>query len=157
MSTISNSVSYSVTLGTGTFTSPLTITSTGAVSNNGTADAVIGPGTQAWTVDNAGTVTATGAHRGIAMLLGGYVDNSGQISGGAGGVYIGGAAGTVVNTGRIIETGTRLAAVYLDAGGRVDNTGTGALISGYGGVYIFTAAGAVTNAGTIIATGSFGD
>src|SRR5579862_523547 len=91
MSTISNSVSYSVTLGTGTFTSPLTITSTGAVSNNGTADAVIGPGTQAWTVDNAGTVTATGAHRGIAMLLGGYVDNSGQISGGAGGVYIGGA------------------------------------------------------------------
>ncbi len=150
MSTISNNVMAGVTLSTsGSYTSPLTITATGAVNNLGTGDAIFGPNTQAWAIYNYGTVSAAGAS-GIDLRLGGTVTNSGTglISGHTYGVLIKGAAGTVTNLGTILATAT--AGVALNAGGDVTN-GSSAVVTSLiaGGSLGIASATNITNYGTI--------
>lgn len=121
------------------------------------------------TVTNSGTIEGTGAYGGgVVFEAGGSVGNSGFIQGSpsvvvyfygvkfhvGGGVFIGGSAGTVSNSGTIVGTGygsyAVSAGVWLAAGGSVDNSGSiqgGVNISGfplYGG-----GAGTVRNSGTI--------
>lgn len=94
MGTISNTIATGITLGTGTYTSPLTVTSSGYIDDTGTGDAIYGSNTQAWTVDNYGRIRSTG-NDGIKLLDGGAVDNTntGTITGASAGICIGGAAG----------------------------------------------------------------
>jgi hypothetical protein len=155
MSTISSSITVGIVLGTvtsgGTYDSPLTITSTGAVLLGGTGDAIFGPNTDAWTVVNQGSVVVSGtAGDGIDLRLGGSVDNSGLIDAPIG-VYITGAAGTLSNSGTINSTGTGTAAagIVFQAGGSVDNAATGLIEGANVGIYIGGATGSVTNFGTI--------
>lgn len=151
--TISHTISHGITLGV-TYTSPLTITTSGYVHNTGSGDAILGPATQAWTVANSGRVVAAGTSGdGIDLKDGGLVTNSGTIRGQANGVYIGGAAGTVTNSGTI--DGTASSGVTFAAGGTVSNK-AGTIEGGYYGVYIEGAAGSVTNSGTILGASTAG-
>ncbi|MFI4948480.1 MAG: hypothetical protein ACHQC9_06745, partial [Alphaproteobacteria bacterium] len=118
---IANTITQGITLSnSGTYASPLTITSTGYIDNTGTGSGIYGPNNSAWTVVNQGTVTAT-AGDGVDLALGGSVDNAGTggLIQGYGGIVIKGAAGTVTNSATIIGTGTTTSAagVYLSAGG----------------------------------------
>jgi len=150
MSTITGTmVTSGVTLSTaGAYTSPLTIASDGAVEV-ASGDAITGPNSQAWVVENDGTVTAANGS-GIYLGLGGTVSNNGSaalIATGTGfGVDIRGAAGTVHNSGTIrATTGT---GVFLNTGGYVDNS-AGLLTGSGSGVYIKGGIGLVSNGGTI--------
>jgi hypothetical protein len=109
MSTISNQTIFqTVTLGSGTYphyASPLTITSTGEIKPGGgfgDYGSILGPASNAWTVDNQGTILGEG----YAVLLygGSSLGNNGGLIGGSGGVYIGDAAGSMTNSGTIIGT-----------------------------------------------------
>jgi hypothetical protein len=117
----------------GTVTSPLTITSTGAVEAS-SGDAIYGNGSAAWTVVNSGTVETTGTTgSGINLRAGGSVDNTGTgLIDGYRGVYILGTAGTVTNSGTIL--GTASYGVRLLAGGTVVDSGT---ISGASGTAVY--------------------
>ena len=99
---------------------------------------------------NAGGIYGSAASgSGAALGAGGTVTNTGKISGGAVGVYVGGGAGAVTNAGTISGAATDGAGVVLRSGGTVTNQ-TGGTINGAGmGVYITGASGAVTNSGTI--------
>src|SRR5260370_1768412 len=128
MSTISNkTVSQAVTLGSvnsyPTYASPLTIAASGAVGADA-ASAIYGPGTQVWTVYNAGRVTNSNTTGdGIALDQGGAVTNSagGTITAYEG-VTISGAAGSVTNAGYIgFLFGVLPIGVDLNAGGTVTN------------------------------------
>ncbi len=153
MGTISTTITQEVTLAaSGVYSSPLTITNSGALEVAAAA-AIYGPGTQAWSVYNAGMVTnsdTTGA--GIVLDDGGAVANS---AGGTITAYEGvitrGAAGSVTNAGYIQGTGlgTLSIGVYLEAGGSVTNQAGGTIAGGNRGV-----AGAtnITNYGTIVGT-----
>jgi hypothetical protein len=155
MSTISTIITHEVSLsGTGTYTSPLDITSTGGVEVGG-GYAVYGGGTKSWTVENSGTVTDS---NGTAILFrdGGYVGNLAGTALIAGGVDI--AAGTITIPSTVINAGTitdNVIAVEADGSAVVRNTGTGT-IAGFSaearGViiergYVYNAAGATISAG----------
>ena len=100
-------------------------------------------------VVNYGSIGATIA--GLALKSGGQVFNESGAITGAVGVYVTGATGTVTNGATI--TGGGGDGVYLKAGGRVTNLGTGTTISGAGeGVQIAGAVGTVQNSGTIKGT-----
>ena len=163
--------------------SGITLTAGGSVTNS--ADGAI-TGTQygvrikgaAGTLDNAGTITATGTDgEGVQLDAGGMIVNegSGVITGDYGGAAIANA-GTVVNFGSIGATGTLGAGValydgstllnhgsvsgetgvFISGGGIVSNI-AGAAITGYqAGVYERVGLGTIDNAGTIAATGSGG-
>ena len=147
--TINSGIVLGTVASTGTYTSPLTITSTGVVAAS-SGDAIYGDNSAAWTVVNSGTVGSTGGagSEGIDLRAGGNVDNtaSGLIKGYLG-VYIGTAAGTVTNAGTIDSTAASSYGVRLNAGGSIDNTG---LIEGFYGVQISGTAGTVTNSGRIL-------
>ena len=146
MSTITGTVTNEVTLGTGTYTSPLTIAGTGAVTV-GSVAAIYGPNTQAWTVANYGTVRNSSGF-GVELLHGGSVTNSGTgLIQGSEGVSITGGVGTITNSGTI--NGTSGAGIDLGAGGYVGNSGT---IRGADAVTITGGVGTVTNSGTIISS-----
>lgn len=180
-STISTTITQTVTLGSGSYASPLTLTGSGAVTPT-LAGAIGVTSTLAGAYfDNQGIVIGGAAANlsntiglnlaGDAVYLrtaGGTLVNSGTITGGAGGVGGVGAfliAGTVINNG-VISAGygryNGVEAVSIGAGS-LDNTG---LISGGsgpgqpgGGVYAYTH-GRITNTGTIITgsgTGGTGD
>jgi len=141
----------------GSYTSPLTITGSGAVETS-SGNAIYGFGYQAWTVANYGTVMATGSLNsvgdGILLRGGGSLDNAGLIAGG-GGVYITGSTGTASNSGTINGTASRGWGIQFYAGGSIANNA--GLIEGYrGGIDITGSAGTVTNSGTIIGTRFFG-
>src|SRR5579864_4449531 len=107
MGTISNTISIGITLAAiGTYSSPLTITASGYVSDNGTKDAIYGPNTQAWTVANYGRVAEFGTYGRYGIHFGdsGLVLNSGTISATRSGVFISGGAATLTNSG-VIEGG----------------------------------------------------
>jgi Ca2+-binding RTX toxin-like protein len=163
MATISTTITNGITLGTaGSYTSPLTITATGAVvTSSGTA--IYGANTQAWTVANYGTIAASAD--GIDLRLGGSVTNgasgaSAALISGYSGVRIGGAAGTVVNSATIAGTGIAGIGIILGTGGSVTNGAggaTGARISGgLDGVAIFGSAGTVANFATLAGNGASG-
>jgi hypothetical protein len=133
VSTISTTISQGITLGPaaspGTYTSPLTITSSGAVRTT-SGDAIYGPASAAWTVQNYGSVTDTGTTgSGIELLAGGYISNIGSsaLIQGYNGIDVTGTYGTVVNSGTIkgsLTTGNNAYGVRLNAGGTVFNTGS---------------------------------
>ena len=108
--------SSSGTSGSGTYGSPLTITSSGAVSVSG--NAVVGSILQPAVV-NYGTIDSTGG-TGIDLTDGGSITNGTSastaylIEGSTSGVVITGAAGTIANFG--IISGASGRGVYL--GGR---------------------------------------
>jgi hypothetical protein len=126
----------------------------GTIVNNGTiAGGQFGIySNQAVTLANAGTIGATAATSGVAVVLGtGRVDNAGGITGARYGIYMIGA-GAVTNAGTI--TGTTNAGVVLNVGGTLTNSAPSARIAGARiGVYLY-GLGTVANAGTIAATGT---
>jgi len=156
MSTITGTtVTSTVTLSTaGSYASPLTVASSGAVKTSGIA--IYGPNSQAWAVTNYGTISSAN-NDGVSLQNGGSVSNSGTalISGGANwaAVAIYNVAGTVTNTGTIKGASGSGVGVFLNAGGSVNNSGTAAVISGYQGI---SANGplTVTNLGTISGSGT---
>jgi hypothetical protein len=164
MSTITTKINHGIQFGIAGYDSPLTVTATGAVNNNGTSKAIFG-GTA--TVVNEGTITATGNSGGYGYqgvyLGGGYVLNTGTITAASNAVELQ-AAGTVVNSGfiygqrwgingrglaSITNTGTIMAGnqgIAVFGGGFVNNSN---LISGPQGVGIAGGFGTVENSGTI--------
>ncbi|HEV8678091.1 MAG TPA: hypothetical protein VGQ90_01855, partial [Stellaceae bacterium] len=144
MSTIDSPITMGITLSTaGNYTSPLTITSTGAVHSTG--NAIYGPAGTAWTVANSGVIGAD--QNGILLKTGGLVDNTNLISAGFSGIEIDGAAGTVMNSGTIQGGGT--SGITLGAGGTVANYVYGFIYGNAQGVRVAGAAGTLTNSGTI--------
>jgi Ca2+-binding RTX toxin-like protein len=147
-----------------TVQNPATVTSSGRIAvNSPTAGAVglLGTSGFAWTVSNAGTIESTGSTGvGVQLTAGGHLTNSasGLVAGTSVGLYVGGAAGTLVNRGSISQTGTSGGrnAVQMTAGGTVTNGSallTTASITGDvdvgTGIRISGASGTVSNFGTI--------
>jgi hypothetical protein len=128
-STITGYVSQTVILGTATYPSPLTITSTG-------------------TIESTQPVGVYGA----AGLSNPTVVNNGSVIGSAAGVDLRGAGAEVTNTGFIY--GASDFGIVLYAGGTVDNT-TGA-IEGANGIVVEYDRGAVFNTGLVQGTGGDG-
>jgi hypothetical protein len=170
--TISNTTT-GVTLTSGN--NPLTITSTGQITDSG-HDAIYG-GTLAsgWTISNFGTVTEGNGTAAIYLHAMGGFDSVTNQSGGLiksanigvqirdNGVLVNMANASIISTntgesaaayvaeGTILNSGLLQAgniAAYIFAGGSVTNFSTGT-INGAGGVYL-KAPGTITNAGTII-------
>jgi hypothetical protein len=165
VSTISTTITNGVTLGQAGYTSPLTITAKGFVSNSASGSAAVYAASTYANADirNLGTIIDTGTGgNGIFFGDGGSVGNSGLIEG-AFGVHGVGPSATVTNSGTILSTATGrqsndvfATGVFLNLGGVVDNTA--GLIQGYQGVYIYdgsSGTGTVTNAGTIVGSGTF--
>ena len=202
--TISSTVTGPFTLSASS--NPLTITSAGSVNTTASgADGIDGDSSAAWSINNAGTVSSSQRYGislhgagssilnsgsisgysgsggyGVDLEDGGSVSNAGagSISGGEDGIFVNGAAGTIINSGRIISSfddgiglfgggsitnnagamiqaptsgGFGPAAVYIPNGSaHVINDGS---ISGQYGVYLGVA-GTVENAGTISGTSS---
>ncbi|HEX3864938.1 MAG TPA: Hint domain-containing protein [Stellaceae bacterium] len=141
MSTVYGTVAHTITLtATGTYNSPLTISTSGYVGNGGTA--VFGPNTQAWSVENYGTVDGT-----IDFLRGGNVSNAsgGFISASADGVDIAGAAGTVINAGVI--SGSE--GIDLFSGGSVTNEANGFVGGGIYAILVGASAATINNVGML--------
>jgi hypothetical protein len=78
MSMITSTITSTVTLGTGTYTSPLTIASSGAIF--------------------------AGVGDGIDSASGGSINNAGIVQSGTNGIQVSGAAGRVTNSGTISAT-----------------------------------------------------
>ena len=166
VSTINNAVTVGVTLGTAgnypqhIYSSPLTVTAAGSVeTNNG--DAVYGPSYSSWSVINQGTIGDKGnSGDGVDLRGGGYINNSGVISGYTG-VYVGGGPATVINSGTISGTTKFGYGVDIRGGGSVINSGS--ILSGDKGYtvqFLFTA-GYLSNSnsgyigfGGVLATGT---
>ena len=145
---ITSSYNTGISLGSSNYPSPLTIATTGRVSNPGTGGAIYG---SAGTLLNYGGITAGGGSSlhdfGVYLSGAGSVDNVGTIVSDGAGIAIYGAA-YVSNSGTI--SGARNGVALL-AGGYVANSGTG-VISATGtntGVYIGGGAGTVVNSATI--------
>ncbi len=115
----------------GQYNSPFTITGTGTISagaNSGVVSALVSPA-----LINAGFIASSLAS-GVYFTHGGTVSNTSstaQITGGAAGIKIDGAAGAVINNGTIAGNGNQNLEVYLYAG-NLTNAGTASAISGYG-------------------------
>jgi hypothetical protein len=153
-STITGTVTSSVTLGIGTYSSPLSIAAGAAVSYGGTAAAVYSA--YFATIADLGTVSDTGG-TGIQLAHGGMVINSGTVSGERDGILIEAAGGTVTNSGHI--AGTADIGVGLFDGGVVTNASGGIISapnSAGAGVFITGTYGSVANFGTIEGSGNIG-
>src|SRR5271157_1917841 len=107
MKVILNSTTTGLTLSTPTYTNPIEILAGVTITNTG--DAVYAK-TLAWTISNNGTIAGGGSGYGIDLRAGGAVTNAAtaRITG-AIGVYISGAAGTVVNSGSIVGASVGIA------------------------------------------------
>ncbi len=149
-----------------------TATVTGKITNV-SGQGIFGNADFAWTVDNRGTIEATGSTSGfgIQLLAGGTIDNlvtgsvtpsgvSGEalIAGYSDGILIEFAPGIVTNLGEIEGTGANGIGIDMNAGGSVVNgsaAATSALISGVSNaVLVGGGVGAVTNFGTIASADS---
>ena len=153
--TISSSVSSGISLTSGD--DPVTITATGTIDTATGTYALLGGG--AYTITNSGHIVNTYAlGSGIRLTNGGTVNNvapAATIAGAGTGVYIGGQAGGVSNTGTIKATGTSgvTAGVNLAAGGSVINHQHGVIAGDRYGVYANGGA-TITNLGSIAGTGA---
>ncbi len=110
-------------------------------------------------VDNSGTISASGASgTGVNLLAGGVVTNrsAGSITGAAVGVLGSGASAVMDNSGTISATGTGGIAINLLAGGVLTNNVGGVIAGAVEGARVFGASGTVDNSGTIGATGTNG-
>jgi hypothetical protein len=154
-STLSSTIVNSVTLGSGNYSSPLTITSTGAITaptastalTIAVAGSVLNDGV---IVGGAGTTGGTGAYG--VVITQGTLTNAGTIKGGAGstgGQAVRQSGGTVTNTGTIISgagsAGEAGFALYMNGGTFINDgvilTGaassrTGIAVRVDGGVFI---------------------
>jgi fibronectin-binding autotransporter adhesin len=152
MSTINTTVTHYIYYGSGlTYSSPLTITNTGAVLTTAAGRAAI-EGTGGGTLTNDGTIIGSGA-AGVGVDIagsGGTVFNSGFIQGYVRGLYLQGS-GYVSNSGTILATGPDAnAAAELIGGGTLINTSTIINRASSGdGVRIDATGAAVTNSGLI--------
>jgi hypothetical protein len=112
----------------------------------------------AGSVTNAGAIRAS-SNYGVGVLGGGTVSNTGTITGGGLGVYIGGgsaSSNSVTNSGQIVGAGTNATGVRLGSGGTLTNQ-SGGTISGPGvGVFINGASSSVVNAGDVYGTAASG-
>lgn len=122
-----------------TGTSGLTFVNTGSVTTNGidltgSVEAVV----------NSGGISGA---RAVELADGGSVTNqsAGTIVGSTAGIGIDGAAGTVVNAGRVSSTRYGVA---LNSGGSVTNQSSGSISGTAAGVYVL-GGGTVINAGAI--------
>jgi hypothetical protein len=150
MTTITSGTTIGITLSSAIYVNPIVVDPGVTISNIG--DALYGPPSGPWTVENYGSISSTAAY-GIDVA-GGSVTNAvgGSITGQYTDVYIGGGAGTVVNSGNIL--GGERFAVHLNSGGLVSNTGS--IRSGSAaaiGIDISGAAGTVVNSGSIAGAG----
>ncbi len=143
-------------------TNPTTITSSGTVDVNSTvasAAGILGTAGVAWTVTNLGTVESVGSLGiGVDLLSGGLINNgtsgssAGYIAGSQAGILIAGSAGTVVNYGTVISTGTSEAIGLLAGVSKVINHGiVSSTNTGTAGIGIFLggSGGTITNLGTV--------
>jgi hypothetical protein len=148
-STITGTVTNGVTIGSGTYTSPLTIVAGANVTYG--SGAAVSDGSQGSLI-NQGTVEATGSDLpGVSLSAGGYIYNDGSIIGAnstaaGNGIGISGGPGTVVNNSGYIGSLHNYGwGVALYEGGSVANDGNGHI---YGGVYINGGVGQVVNSGS---------
>jgi hypothetical protein len=142
--------STGVVLAAGSYTNPVTVTSTGSINASGDG---VSAGTN-WTVQNSGKIH--GDNNGVYLQAGGTLTNEGggTITGSNAGVYTGfGAAATVDNSGSI--GGTDGYGVSLRDGGEVSNASGGTITGGRYGVYM-NGAGAVQNFGSICSQNNYG-
>lgn len=132
--TVNNFGTITTTAGHGVYlTAGGTVTNSGLISASNTSHAAVSFHNVAGTVGNSGTIASTGDH-GVYFESGGSLANSvvgALITGGADGIDVLGAAGSIANAGTIahIGSGTSGEAIYLGAGGVIQNA-AGALISG---------------------------
>lgn len=142
----------------GSYSAGIQFDSGGYVSNAssgviwGNSEGVAALGTVTSTIANDGFIEST-AFFGVDLLGGGSVANSGTIRGAQGGVYFGGSAGTVYNSGLIqaFGSGKFSVGVGLDAGGTIVNGATGTISAAIDGIVAYAGAVTVVNAGRIVA------
>jgi Hint domain len=142
--------------------SSITNSSTGSITGTNFGVRILTAGN---TVNNSGSISAGGtvggaASVGIYLKGSNFVTNTstGSISGRHYGIYVTGAAGTVVNSGSISESlvvGATADAISFKDGGSVTNQAS-AHISGSTGVYITGASGTVVNYGSILGSNNYG-
>jgi len=135
-STISTKVTIGVTLGSGTYASPLAITGSGDIAPSAYGATALSATISAGSILNFGTIS------GGAGNIGSYGGTGGDGGGGGGiGVYL--AAGSVTNIGTV-------------AGGSGGNGGGGTFggNGGKGGVGVDLVAGSLTNNGTVTGGGA---
>jgi hypothetical protein len=142
-------VNYGQILG-GSFAG-VTLANGGTITNSvsGTisgGDNAIAIATAAGSVNNAGTIIATGGDA-IYFGHGGMVSNSGKLAGAANGIAVLGASAAVSNTGSISTSGGD--GMYFNAGATISNTGTGNIAGSTYGILVTGAAGTLGNAGII--------
>jgi hypothetical protein len=144
-STISGTISHTVTFGTGAYTSPLTITSTGDITPSTTAAiGLVMPSSVSGSVINFGTIT-------------GGIDNNNSFTGGVG-VQI--SAGTFINDGHVAG-GASFSSNYPGGdgvniyGGLFDNTALGTVAGGTSkyGYAVDISGGTFINGGKLAAGG----
>ena len=114
-------------------------------------------------VVNLGTITGVGTSGfGVSLSQGGPVTNGSNavtdalISGPRAGVQIYTSAGTVTNFATITASITYTTAVYLHAGGSLDNRSSGFIQGAGDGIIITSGAGTVKNSGVITGSGGVG-
>jgi glycosyltransferase involved in cell wall biosynthesis len=144
--TITSHTTIALTLNDPAIENPVSVTATGAIESAGSY-AIDGLTPTAWTINNDGTLTATGSSSdGIKLNQGGSITNTGSIYGQLYGVDIEGSTGSVLNSGTI-------SGVYMGAGGTVTNGSSINSVADIGGgivgVEIKGAAGDVANDATI--------
>ena len=151
MSTISTTITFGITLGTGGYTPPLSVTNTGSISTAGVAVSIAGDGT----ITNSGMIGSTGTYAiegGVGLVL--TNASTGVVSGYNAGVWS--AAATIANHGIVEAFGANGSGVYLaNTGGDGVLNNDGLVSAVYRGV-VFRGIGALDNAGTIDSTGRYG-
>jgi uncharacterized protein with beta-barrel porin domain len=124
-----------------------------ATTITGTTAGIVG-NTNAWTLNNSGTITGNPGP-GINLTAGGTVTNNagGVIAGADTSLSITGGLGAVTNSG-VITSATARYGVSLLAGGSLTNLAGGIITGSNRGAEIWSGDGVVTNAGTISSTDS---
>jgi hypothetical protein len=146
--TITSTITTGISLDSGNYGDPLTITSTGSVTNTG--DAIYG--TTAWTIVNQGSIAGSGTGKGIYLQGGGAVTNgTGGSIAGSYGIKANGTT-AIDNAGTIGATGTLGQGVDLLVGGAITNEVSGVVTGNLTGVAAHNGA-TVMNFGSIGGTG----
>jgi hypothetical protein len=129
----------------------------GYIHGDGSASSGVHFPWSAGAVTNAGTISSNGgAANGVVLQEGGRVTNLSTGTIANGGIYISGAAGTVVNSGKILGN-SFYGGVDFAAGGVIANlAGTISASGPKYGIKIAGGAGTVTNAATITAGSAAG-
>ncbi|MBV9113478.1 MAG: hypothetical protein JOY67_11725, partial [Hyphomicrobiales bacterium] len=174
-STISSSTAGPIILSASS--TPLYVTSTGAVTSTGSgANGINGATGTSWTISNAGKVTSSGGD-GVSLASASLINNTGTLSaveavvlraggtvtnasnasisssGNTAGIYIAGAIGTVTNAGTISAV---YHGIFMAAGGSVSNAISGSISGQHNGIIFRNQAGTVTNSGNVSGTGPGG-